>query len=159
MPYLAPKLPDAPRMLPTTEHSVSCGRWGAFSRQARPARELGTQSFSMYRLRFWLAAERSKAVGNFGILSRHISHFATSPNLATVACPGVAISYRKILAAKIQRRARRRSEQLSDFAAMIKAGDFPTKEQPVREIATAIEKTNATCVTPVKSEIESSKTR
>ena len=61
-------------------------------------------------------------------------------NLSITASLGVALDYRRIIATKLQERARRRSAKISDIAENLRSEDSTAKEQAKREIATAAEK-------------------
>ena len=143
VPYLIPNLAEAPWLPPTTDRSSARTSWVAFSKQARwPAspQEISIQFFSLYQIRFLFAGVLCKAFDSFGGLALQLTHLSTVINLSIADSVGVALAYRRLVATKLQEKARQRSAKLSDFAELLRAGDFDLKEQAKREISTAVEK-------------------
>ena len=71
-PYLAPKLYEAPWMPVDGDHTAARTRWAGYPKQAKRTilpQELSIRAFSLYLLRFLLAADLCQAWSSFGGLA------------------------------------------------------------------------------------------
>ena len=142
VPYLNPKLSDQPWMPADADHCSDRSRWLTFSKQAKRTplpQDLSTQAFSPYRLRFALAADLCKAWHVFGGLGPQLSHLSTVLHISVTESVGAALSYRRLVAQKLQEKARKRPAQTSEFVALLSAENFTLKEQAKKEVALAID--------------------
>ena len=133
VPYLIPKLAEAPWMPPTADHSGARAGWVAYSRQARRSnspQELSIQSFALYHLRFIFAAELCGAFDLFGGLALQLAHFSTVLNLSILESVGVALAYHRILTGKLQEQAHQRSAKTADFVDLLKPKISRSRKRP-----------------------------
>ena len=153
-PYLAPQISEAPRMPADADRVAARSRWLTFSEQAKCSlrpQQLGVQAFSLYQLRFVLAADLCKAWRLFGGLGPQLSHFPNVLHLSITESAGAAISYLRLVSQKLHEEARKRSSRTAEFVATLTAGEFALKGQSKKEVALAIESDQRTRGRPVKA--------
>ena len=71
--------------------------------------ELRIQAFALYRLRFVFASDICKAWLKFGGLAPQLAHLATVLHVGITESVGTALSYRRIVGANLQEKARKRN--------------------------------------------------
>ena len=141
-PYLVPKLSEAPWIPPDSDHSTARTRWLGHAKQAkRPTapQELSIQCFALYQLRFLIAADLCQAFSTFGGIAPQLAHLSTVLHISITDSVGTALAYRRILASKLQEKARKRTTLLAEFTTLLASENFTIKEQAKKEIAMAID--------------------
>ena len=76
-PYLVPKLTENPWLPLDSDHSAALAKWIGFSKQAKRTaapQELSIQAFTLYHLRFAIAADLCQAWSKFGGIGPQLSH-------------------------------------------------------------------------------------
>ena len=141
VPYLIPKLTEAPWLPSDSEHSSARKWWVANSKQAKRSlspQEMTIQAFALYHLRFLFAADLCQAFSIFGGLGPQLSHFSTVLHLGVTESVGTALAYHRLVGLKLQEKARKRTVSPSDFIALLASESLTLKEQAKKEIAAAI---------------------
>ena len=153
VPYLTPKLFEPPWAPIDTDRKTARTRRIGYSEQARRTlipQEMSIQAFSLYSLRFVISADLCKAWSSFGGLGPQLSHLSTVLHLAIAESVGPAFPYHRLVANKLQEKARKRSTQASDFVSLLSVGNFTLKEQAKKEAHVAIESDLRTRTQPGK---------
>ena len=72
-------------------------------------------------------------------MAPQLAHLATVLHLSVTESVGTALAYHRILGAKLQEKARKRTTLTAEFAALLASENFTIKEQAKKEIAIAID--------------------
>ena len=137
-PYFVVSLGTAPWIPQSADRLAALDSWESQSAQDRPdfpPQEVSLQAFSLYRLRFLVAASLCHDSDPFGGLAAQLSHFGTGLPLAVTEHIGIALSYHRVVGEKLQERDRQLLVGGRCYTELLAELSFPTSEQSKREHA------------------------
>ena len=90
-------------------------------------------------MRFILSADLCAARSKFGGLSPRIARLSTVFHIGIAESVGAALSYRRLVGAKLQEKARKRTPLNADFVSIMSSEQITIMEKAKKEISLAIE--------------------